>query len=262
MAALEREDGPELPGVQPAESAIPTQRARRLPRASAAAVMSSSSHSREPHAVIIATGSEVALAVEAQKLLTQKGIPVRVVSMPSTTVFDRQDAHYRDSVLPPLLPCVAVEAGASDLWHKYVGRTGAVVGIDRFGESAPAGRVVRAVRLHPRAGGAGGPLGVGLAIRGRSPGPCAAIVPQRSGTIYAEDATMKVTVCQLHNGRGTLTAEWDRLVEHVRAQRSELVLLARNAFLFLVSDAAGIRRRHLARGGEARTRTRRSGFPS
>jgi transketolase len=99
--------------------------------------------SGEPHAVIIATGSEVSLAVEAQKLLTQQGIAVRVVSMPSTTVFDRQDSRYRDSVLPPLLPTVAVEAGVSDLWHKYVGRTGGVVGIDRFGESAPAGELFK-----------------------------------------------------------------------------------------------------------------------
>ena len=97
----------------------------------------------EPHAVIIATGSEVSLAVEAQKLLTQAGLAVRVVSMPSTTVFDRQDAAYRDGVLPPLLPTVAVEAGVSGLWHKYVGRTGAVVGIDRFGESAPAGELFK-----------------------------------------------------------------------------------------------------------------------
>ena len=96
-----------------------------------------------PQAVIIATGSEVSLAVEAQKLLLQEGIPVQVVSMPSTTVFDRQDAVYRDSVLPPLLPTVAVEAGAPDLWHKYVGRTGAVVGINRFGESAPAGELFK-----------------------------------------------------------------------------------------------------------------------
>ena len=103
----------------------------------------------EPHAVIIATGSEVSLAVEAQKLLTQQGIAVRVVSMPSTTVFDRQDSHYRDSVLPPLLPTVAVEAGVSDLWHKYVGRTGAVVGIDRFGESAPAGELFKLFGLTP-----------------------------------------------------------------------------------------------------------------
>jgi transketolase len=97
----------------------------------------------EPHAVIIATGSEVSLAVEAQKLLSQAGIAVRVVSMPSTNVFDRQDASYRDGVLPPLLPTVAVEAGVSGLWHKYVGRTGAVVGIDRFGESAPAGELFK-----------------------------------------------------------------------------------------------------------------------
>jgi transketolase len=99
--------------------------------------------SDEPHAVIIATGSEVSLAVEAQKLLTQQGIAVRVVSMPSTTVFDRQDTRYRDSVLPPLLPTVAVEAGVSAPWYKYVGRTGAVLGIDRFGESAPAGELFK-----------------------------------------------------------------------------------------------------------------------
>src|SRR6185312_17339256 len=82
----------------------------------------------EPHAIIIATGSEVALAVEAQKLLAKEGVPTRVVSMPSTTTFDRQDPHYRNGVLPPLLPCVAIEAGSTGLWHKYVGRTGAVVG--------------------------------------------------------------------------------------------------------------------------------------
>jgi transketolase len=102
-----------------------------------------------PQAVIIATGSEVSLAVEAQKLLMQEGIPVQVVSMPSTTVFDRQDTVYRDSVLPPLIPTVAVEAGAPDLWHKYVGRTGAVVGINRFGESAPAGELFKLFGLTP-----------------------------------------------------------------------------------------------------------------
>jgi transketolase len=97
----------------------------------------------EPRAIIIATGSEVALAVEAQKVLQEKGIPVRVVSIPSTTVFDRQDAEYRNTVLPSPLPCVAVEAGVTDLWRKYVGRTGAVLGIDRFGESAPAGELFK-----------------------------------------------------------------------------------------------------------------------
>jgi transketolase len=97
------------------------------------------SEAAEPKAVIIATGSEVQLALGAQKLLAAEGIPVRVVSMPSTSVFDRQSEDYRDSVLPKGLPRVAVEAGVTDFWRKYVGLEGAVVGIDRFGESAPAG---------------------------------------------------------------------------------------------------------------------------
>ena len=90
-------------------------------------------------AVLIATGSEVQLALAAQKLLD---VPVRVVSMPCTSVFDRQDASYRAGVLPKGLPRVAVEAGVTDYWRKYVGAVddarGAVVGLDRFGESAPA----------------------------------------------------------------------------------------------------------------------------
>jgi len=89
-------------------------------------------------AVIIATGSEVALAVKAQEALAAEGIPVRVVSMPSTNTFDKQDAAYRESVLPKGLPRVAVEAGVSDFWRKYVGLEGAVIGWDHFGESAPA----------------------------------------------------------------------------------------------------------------------------
>jgi len=94
-------------------------------------------------AVIIATGSEVGLAMEAQKQLAAAGVPVRVVSMPSTSVFDRQDAAYRNSVLPAGLPKVAVEAGVTDYWRKYVGLEGAVVGIDRYGESAPAGELFK-----------------------------------------------------------------------------------------------------------------------
>jgi transketolase len=97
------------------------------------------SDAAEPRAVIIATGSEVPVALGAQKLLGEQGLPVRVVSMPSTSVFDRQEADYRNSVLPRELPKVAVEAGVTDYWRKYVGLEGAVVGIDRFGESAPAG---------------------------------------------------------------------------------------------------------------------------
>jgi transketolase len=94
-------------------------------------------------AVVIATGSEVALAIEAQKMLANENIPVRVVSMPSTSVFDRQDAAYRESVLPRGVPRIAVEAGVSDYWRKYVGLEGAVVGIDRYGESAPAADVFK-----------------------------------------------------------------------------------------------------------------------
>src|SRR5450759_3075717 len=93
----------------------------------------------KPSAVIIATGSEVQLAMGAQKVLAEQGIAVRVVSMPSTSVFDRQDASYRESVLPKGVRRIAVEAGVSDIWRKYVGLEGAVLGIDRFGESAQAG---------------------------------------------------------------------------------------------------------------------------
>ncbi len=91
----------------------------------------------KPQALILATGSEVQLAMGAQARLAQEGVRVRVVSMPSTSVFDRQDAAYRETVLPRGMPRVAVEAGVSDYWRKYVGLEGAVIGIDRYGESAP-----------------------------------------------------------------------------------------------------------------------------
>ena len=87
-------------------------------------------------AVIIATGSEVQLAMHAQQLLADRGIAVRVVSMPSTTVFDRQSVAYKSQVLPAKLPRIAVEAGVTDGWWKY--GCAAVVGIDSYGESAPA----------------------------------------------------------------------------------------------------------------------------
>ena len=89
--------------------------------------------------VLIATGSEVDLAVKAATALAVQGIAARIVSMPSTDVFDRQDAAYRSSVLPAGLPRVAIEAGVTGGWYKYVGLDGAVIGIDSFGESAPAG---------------------------------------------------------------------------------------------------------------------------
>ena len=78
------------------------------------------------------------LALNAQKALAEQGVNVSVVSMPSTNIFDKQDAAYKQSVLPENLPRVAIEAGSTDGWYKYVGLNGAVVGLDRFGESAPA----------------------------------------------------------------------------------------------------------------------------
>jgi transketolase len=91
-----------------------------------------------PQLVLIATGSEVALAVEAATLLTAQGKRVRVVSMPCTSLFDAQDAAYRASVLPAGTKRVAIEAGTRDGWWRYVGLDGAVVGMDTFGASAPA----------------------------------------------------------------------------------------------------------------------------
>ncbi|WP_431100532.1 transketolase [Roseateles noduli] len=91
---------------------------------------------KKAQAVLIATGSEVQLAIAAQQQLAVAGIPVRVVSMPCTSLFDRQDAKYKKGVLPDGLPRVAIEAGVTDLWWKY--GVSAVVGLDTYGESAPA----------------------------------------------------------------------------------------------------------------------------
>jgi transketolase len=91
-----------------------------------------------PQAILIATGSEVDLAMQAAEQLADKGILVRVVSMPCAEIFSAQDADYRDSVLPPSVRArVAVEALHADYWHKFVGLDGRVVGMTSFGESAP-----------------------------------------------------------------------------------------------------------------------------
>ncbi len=97
-----------------------------------------------PDAIIIATGSEVELAVKAADELAAKGKKIRVVSMPSTNLFDAQDEAYRESVLPVAVSKrVAVEAGVTDGWWKYVGTNGKIVGLNRFGESAPAGQLFK-----------------------------------------------------------------------------------------------------------------------
>jgi len=99
----------------------------------------------KPEAIIIGTGSEVTLAVAAYDDLTAKGRKVRVVSMPSMDAFDAQDAAYKESVLPEAVKArVAVEAGVTHLWPKYVGMQGKVIGLDTFGESAPAKDVYKA----------------------------------------------------------------------------------------------------------------------
>ena len=99
--------------------------------------------SGKPEIVLIASGSEVALARQAAGLLTGQGRKVRIVSMPSATVFDRQTAAWRASVLPMGTKRVAIEAGATDRWWKYVGLEGAVIGMTSFGESAPAGELFK-----------------------------------------------------------------------------------------------------------------------
>ena len=135
-AAIERSDGP---------SALCLSR-QNLPRLVDNAARAGDirrggyvlSHMAGAQAVIIGTGSETHLALAAQAALAQQGIATRVVSMPCSNVFDQQDRSYQDAVLPAALPTVAVEAAHPDFWHKYVGRSGAVIGIASFGESAPA----------------------------------------------------------------------------------------------------------------------------
>ncbi|MEZ8325399.1 transketolase [Vibrio cyclitrophicus] len=98
----------------------------------------------KPELIIIATGSEVELAVEAAAQLTTEGKAVRVVSMPATDAFDKQDAEYRESVLPSDVTArIAVEAGIADFWYKYVGFGGKIIGMTTFGESAPAGELFK-----------------------------------------------------------------------------------------------------------------------
>jgi transketolase len=148
-AAIERKDGPTSLLLTRQNVPFAKREAPQIEAIRRGGYILSEAAGAPPRAVVIATGSEVALALAAQKLLAQDGAPVRVVSMPSTTTFDRQDAAYRDSVLPRGLPRVAVEAGVTDYWRKYVGLEGAVIGIDRFGESAPAGELFKHFGLTP-----------------------------------------------------------------------------------------------------------------
>ena len=141
--AIERKNGPSTLIFSRQNLAFQKRDEATIANISKGAYILSEAPGGKPQAVIIATGSEVALAMDAQKALAEQKIAVRVVSMPATTVFDRQDAAYRDSVLPRGVKRVAVEAGVTDYWRKYVGLEGAVVGINTFGESAPSGELFK-----------------------------------------------------------------------------------------------------------------------
>jgi transketolase len=137
-SAIERCDGPT--SLLLTRQNLPAQGggAERIGLAAKGGYVLADAASGRPNVVLIATGSEVVLAMTARDLLAARGIAARVVSMPCTSVFDAQDAGYRGSVLPNGIRRVAIEAGVSDPWRKYVGLEGGVVGLDRFGESAPA----------------------------------------------------------------------------------------------------------------------------
>jgi len=142
--SLSRRDGPSA--LILSRQALPTAAsvAQRGDVAKGGYVLREAPADRRPQAVIIATGSEVALALHAQqRLLAEHDIAVRVVSMPCTRRFDAQGEAWLDLVLPPTLPVVAVEAGHPDGWRRYTGRAGAVIGISRFGESAPGGVLMK-----------------------------------------------------------------------------------------------------------------------
>jgi transketolase len=142
-AALERKQGPTSLLFTRQSTPFVKRRPEQLDLVRRGGYVLAEAAGSVPRAVIIATGSEVALAMQAQQQLAAEGTAARVVSMPSTHVFDAQDEAYRASVLPRGVPRVAVEAGVTDYWRKYVGLEGAVVGIDRFGESAPAGELFK-----------------------------------------------------------------------------------------------------------------------
>jgi transketolase len=105
-----------------------------------------------PQALVIATGSEVEIALEAQARLSQRGIRCRVVSMPCWDLFEAQDADYRESVLPAAITArVSIEAGATFGWSRFVGNTGTSIGVDRFGASAPGEAIYEKLGLVPDA---------------------------------------------------------------------------------------------------------------
>jgi len=141
--AVERKTGPSSLIFSRQNLAFQKRDATQMANIRKGAYVLSEAANGKPQAIIIATGSEVGLAMDAQKALAQDGVNVRIVSMPCTNLFDRQDQAYKDSVLIKGVKRVAVEAGVTGFWHKYVGLEGAVIGMDCFGESAPAGELFK-----------------------------------------------------------------------------------------------------------------------
>ncbi|MBT9429148.1 transketolase [Candidatus Symbiopectobacterium endolongispinus] len=136
--AIERKDGPTALILSRQNLAQQARTAQQLADVAKGAYVLKDSDG-QPDLILIATGSEVELAVAASDVLSAQGHKVRVVSMPSTDAFDKQDAAYREAVLPKAVSArVAIEAGIADYWYKYVGLNGAIVGMTSFGESAPA----------------------------------------------------------------------------------------------------------------------------
>ena len=136
---IERQDGPTSLALSRQNLPHQVRDASTLERIARGGYVLLDSEDGEPEVILLATGSEVALAMDSATVLREAGRKIRVVSMPSSGVFDAQDESYRESVLPQAVSCrIAIEAGVSDGWRKYVGLDGAVIGLDRFGESAPA----------------------------------------------------------------------------------------------------------------------------
>ncbi len=137
-AAIERTDGPSLLALSRQNLPTVTQNVADADIAKGGYVLSEVA---DAQLTLIATGSEIKLALDTQAALAGDGIKARVVSMPCTNVFDRQSAEYKAAVLGGCKKRLAIEAAHPDFWRKYVGLHGAVIGIDRFGESAPAGQL-------------------------------------------------------------------------------------------------------------------------
>ncbi len=149
--ALERTQGPTMLVLTRQKiPVLPPERVLREDGARRGAYVLEEAEGGAPAVLLLATGSEVAVALAARRLLGEEGIPARVVSMPCRERFEEQDASYREFVLPPAVAArVSVEAGSTFGWERYVGSRGASVGIDRFGASAPAERVFRELGITP-----------------------------------------------------------------------------------------------------------------